>query len=176
MNQKEFERIAVGLRQQAVTLASVMTRGSADADDVAQDAMLKLWAVHDSLRDSSHAHRLIKMIVRQLAVDSFRRHRLTAGLMVAMSEKEEGSGWQPSDNSGTAPDGQMEADEDEEWLRQRIAALPGREMQVMMMRQSEQKSNAEIARIMGIGKASVATMLSAARKKIFNDLKKRNRQ
>ena len=44
----------------------------------------------------------------------------------------------------------------------------------MEMRQGEGKSNDEIARIMGIAPASVATMLSAARRKIFEELKKRN--
>ena len=68
----------------------------------------------------------------------------------------------------------MDMEEDERWLRHRIANLPTREMQVMEMRQGEGKSNDEIARIMGIAPASVATMLSAARRKIFEELKKRN--
>ena len=70
----------------------------------------------------------------------------------------------------------MEVEEDEQWLLERISTLPKREMQVMKMRQTEQMSNSEIANIMGITTASVSTMLSSARKKIFEDLKKRNRQ
>ena len=84
--------------------------------------------------------------------------------------------WQPPDTRTASPHRMMEMDEDERWLKKRIASLPDREMQVMTMRQVEQKSNGEIARILGITAASVATMLSSARRKIFEDLKKRDRQ
>lgn len=176
MNQQEFEQIAAGLRQHAMAQALTVMRSAADAEDVAQDAMLRLWAVHSELRDANHARRLAKIAVRQLFIDSFRHRKRTSALIVTMNGKDEGCEWQPPDNANTGPDGLMEMEEDEKWLRQRMAALPDREMQVMRMRQTEQKSNDEIAAILGIGKASVATMLSAARKKIFEDLKKRNRQ
>ena len=44
------------------------------------------------------------------------------------------------------------------------------------MRQIEQHSNQDIARLLGISEASVKVMLSNARKKLFNDIKKRYRQ
>lgn len=178
MNQKEFETIAGQLRQQALAHAQNMLGNSADAEDLAQDAMLKLWAVHHELRNHGHAFRLARIAVRQLAIDSLRHKKHTSALMVEMDGQKTGdsTAWQPPDTTTASPQGAMEMEEDEQWLRQRMAMLPSREMQVMMMRQTEQKSNGEIARIMGIGTASVATMLSAARKKIFEDLKKRNRQ
>ena len=54
--------------------------------------------------------------------------------------------------------------------------LPPRELQVLRMRQMEHRSNDEIARLLGIGEASVKVMLSNARKKLFNDIKKKYRQ
>lgn len=178
MNQKEFETIAEALRQQALTQAQKMMGNGADADDLAQDAMLKMWAVHNELNNSDHAFRLVRIAVRQLAIDSLRHKKYTSALMVEMDGKQNNDNqiWQPPDTKALSPLSRIEMDEDEQWLKERIAKLPSREMQVMIMRQTEQKSNSEIARIMGIGTASVATMLSAARKKIFEDLKKRNRQ
>ena len=70
----------------------------------------------------------------------------------------------------------MELEEEERWLVQRMKKLPPRELQVLRMRQMEMRSNEEIARLLGIGEASVGVMLSAARKKLFNDIKRRNRQ
>lgn len=178
MNQKTFESIAATLRQQAVAQARMMGLGMADADDVAQDAMLKLWAVHSDLCDIQHANRLARIATRHLVIDSSRHRKLTSELIVAIDGVPEGrSGeWQPPDTRTASPHRMMEMDEDERWLKKRIASLPDREMQVMTMRQVEQKSNGEIARILGITAASVATMLSSARRKIFEDFKKRDRR
>ena len=73
------------------------------------------------------------------------------------------------------PESQLEWKEDEQWLRQRIEQLPPREMQVMRLRQTERRTNEQIAAILGISKDSVATMLSSARRKLFNQIKERNR-
>ena len=168
MRQREFEALATALRQQALATAKAMLRNEAAAEDVAQDTMLRLWAVHDDLRDEAHAQRLARTAARQLAIDTLRRRQRKAALVVPMND---GTG-DGCDN--TSPQSQMETEEDERWLQQRIARLPTREMQVMEMRQAEGKSNEEIARIMGIAPASVSTMLSAARRKLFEELKKRN--
>lgn len=78
------------------------------------------------------------------------------------------------ESDGT-PESHLEWKEDEQWLRQHIESLPPREMQVMNMRQTERRTNEEIAAILGISKESVATVLSSARRKLFNQLKERNR-
>lgn len=178
MSQKEFEIIAAQLRQQALTHARTMGVDATDADDVAQDVMLKLWAIHSDLRDAVHAYSMTRIAVRHLVIDSFRHKRIVSGIVVTMDGRQNSDGacWQAPDTGTPSPHRQMENDEDEQWLKERIDNLPCREMQVMTMRATEQKSNGEIARILGISPASVATMLSSARKKIFEDLKKRNGQ
>lgn len=141
-----------------------------DADDAASDAMLRLWAVHDSLRDTAHAARLAAVIARNVAIDMLRRRPMN------ISGDEAHTSWllqQESDNN--TPETQLEWKEDEQWLRQRIEQLPPREMQVMRLRQTERRTNEQIAAILGISKDSVATMLSSARRKLFNQIKERNR-
>ena len=83
--------------------------------------------------------------------------------------KQSAGGW---DN----PAERIELEEDERWLVQQMEKLPPREMQVLKMRQMEHRSNGEIARLLGISEASVKVILSNARKKLFNDIKIRNRQ
>ena len=142
-----------------------------DADDAASDAMLRLWAVHDSLRDTAHAVRLTAVIARNVAIDMLRRQHPTS-----ISGGDTHTSWllqQESDNN--TPESQLEWKEDEQWLRQRIEQLPPREMQVMRLRQTERRTNEQIAAILGISKDSVATMLSSARRKLFNQIKERNR-
>ena len=142
-----------------------------EANDAASDAMLKLWAVHDSLRDSAHASRLAAVVARNVAIDMLRRQHPTS-----ISGDEAHTSWllqQESDND--TPESQLEWKEDEQWLHQRIEQLPPREMQVMRLRQTERRTNEQIAAILGISKDSVATMLSSARRKLFNQIKERNR-
>ena len=143
-----------------------------DANDAASDAMLKLWAVHDSLRDTAHATRLSAVVARNISIDMLRRQR-----QVSIDTSEVSTSWLMRQQSNDAtPDSQLEWKEDEQWLRQRIEQLPPREMQVMSLRQTERRTNEEIATILGISKESVATVLSSARRKLFNQIKERNRK
>ncbi|MCM1079788.1 MAG: RNA polymerase sigma factor [Bacteroidales bacterium] len=178
MNQKEFEAIASSLRHQALAKARILLSNDASAEDVAQDTMLKLWAIHDDIRNKEHAQRLVSTISQHLAIDTIRHARRTSALMVPINNQTDSdkTPLQPPDSKAISAHRRMEIEEDMQWLSERIATLPNREMQVMKMRQTEMKSNDEIAAIMGITTASVATMLSSARRKIFEDLKKRNKQ
>ena len=160
MNQIQFEQMSPQLRNIAQGYARRYLARADDADDAASDAMLRLWAVHDSLRDTAHAARLAAVIARNVAIDMLRRRRPTS-----ISGE--------SDNN--TPESQLEWKENEQWLRQRIEQLPPREMQVMRLRQTEHRTNEQIAAILGISKDSVATMLSSARRKLFNQIKERNR-
>ena len=143
-----------------------------DANDAASDAILKLWAVHDSLRDTDHAVRLAAVISRNVAIDMLRKRSAPTVCIddVGASQLRMHTATAPT------PDSLMEWHEDEQWLKRRIAQLPPREMQVLHLRQTERRTNEEIAAIIGITKESVATVLSAARRKLFNEIKKRNKQ
>ena len=124
-----------------------------------------------TVADTAHAARLAAVIARNVAIDMLRWRRPTS-----ISGDEAHTSWllqQESDNN--TPESQLEWKEDELWLRQRIEQLPPREMQVMRLRQTERRTNEQIAAILGISKDSVATMLSSARRKLFNQIKERNR-
>lgn len=154
MNQIQFEQMSPQLRTIAQGYARRYLARTDDADDAASDAMLRLWAVHDSLRDTAHAARLVAIIARNVAIDMLRRQRPTS-----ISGDEAHTSWllqQESDNN--TPESQLEWKEDEQWLRQ-----------------TERRTNEQIAAILGISKDSVATMLSSARRKLFNQIKERNR-
>ena len=65
--------------------------------------------------------------------------------------------------------------ENEEWLRRKLDRLPSSEYQVLHLRQVERKTNREIAAILGIEVTSVATLLSRARQKLMEDIRKRKK-
>ena len=172
MNQLQFEQISPQLRTIATGYARRSLARADDVDEAASDAMLRLWAVHDSLRDTAHASRLSAVVARNISIDMLRRQRL-----VSIDASEVPTSWLMRQQSNDAtPESQLEWKEDEQWLRQRIEQLPPREMQVMSLRQTERRTNEEIAAILGISKESVATVLSSARRKLFNQIKERNRK
>ena len=171
MTQSEFEAIALQLRKK-VRATIVRMLSSADAaDDAASDVMLRLWALHGQLNDDSHAFKLALVIARNVSIDMARRQKRSYALF-ADAEK----GVEQPAGRWASPSENMELEEEERWLVQRMEKLPPRELQVLRMRQMEMRSNEEIARLLGISEASVGVMLSAARKKLFNDIKRRNRQ
>lgn len=172
MNQQQFEHIALSLRGIAVGYARRCLSDSDDVNDAASDTMLKLWAVHDSLRDTAHASRLAAVISRNVAIDMLRKRKAAMVRIDDAGVSQLGACL----SAESTPEGAMEWCEGEQWLAQRIEQLPPREMQVLRLRQTERRTNEEIAAIMGIKKESVATVLSVARRKLFNDLKERNRQ
>lgn len=172
VNQQQFENLAPQLRNIALGYARRCLQDADDADDAAGDTMLRLWAVHDSLRDDAHAVRLAAVVSRNAAIDMLRKRRSVSldRDVPDVSKRLLGVA------AGESPDSQMEWKEDEQWLKRRIEKLPPREMQVLRMRQTERRDNGEIAAILGISKESVATVLSSARRKLFNDIKERNRK
>ena len=178
MTQEEFEHIATGMRSKISTQIRRIISGKEDIEDVASDTMLKLWALHEELEDAVHCQKLATVIAQHLAIDFQRKAKRSTNTQVRFPNHPETDGEETPDfqipaTDDSSPDARIEWKEDLLWLRERLQALPGHELQVLRMRQKERKSNAEIAQIMGIKETSVAVMLSAARKKLFNDIKNR---
>lgn len=165
MKQAEFENIASRLRRKAVSTAVAVLSDCDGAEDIAQEVMLKLWTLRDELNGEAHAERLAACMAKNMSIDRTRKLR-TVGL---------DAGWKLIDEKLVAPDTALEELEDMKWLERRLAGLPSAEYKILRLRQVEMKTADEIARMLGIGKSSVATILSRARRKILDDIRKRQR-
>lgn len=166
----DFELIACKLRGAAMTVAKRMVGSTEDAEDVAGDTMLRLWSLHKQIADSNHAIRLAAVVAHNLSADMLRKQSRGRSIFShAIPTMQEA-------DSSSSPAACLEWAEDEEWLRKRMEKLPPRELQILQMRQVEQRSHGEIARLLGLTDASVTVMLSRARHKLFDDIKKRNRK
>ena len=165
MEQAEFEHIAIRIRQRAVATALTFAANGDEAEDIAQETMLKLWTLRTEISDRAHAEKLASCIAHNRAIDSTRRRRtipLDTGRNII-------------DEKTAGPDRAMEDKEDMAWLAERLAKLPSTEYQILRLRQVERKSHEEIARIVGVEKTSVSTILSRARAKMLNEFRKRER-
>ena len=165
MEQAEFEHIATSVRQRAFATALAFTGDRDKAEDIAQETMLKLWTLRSKINGLAHIEKLASCIAHNRAIDS---HRQQAAMSLDC-------GRSVIDDKAVSPDRAIEDKETLAWLENCLAALPSTEYQILWLRQVERKSHDEIARIVGVRKASIPTILSRARLKMLNEFKKRTR-
>lgn len=162
MTDNEFTDIATELRELALKKGRSYLLATDDADDIAQETMLRLWALRRKVNSLRHARGLAVSIAAHLAIDRLRRRRTVSDDFIVNE--------QPSSND---PETDLELKVNDEWLEKELSRLPSTEYQVLHLRQVEGKTNEEIASIIGITPQSVATLLSRARRKLMEKIKRR---
>lgn len=166
MNQKEFEATVKSARQAALNVSHSYGMDEDQSEDIAQDTMLKLWTIHQKLPADKPVEGLAAVVSRHLVIDLLRQQRKTVPIDTQ----------QLIADTRILPDARAEIADNEAWLEKRMQSLPSTEYQVLHLRQVEGKDNDEIARLLGVSPNSVATLLSRARKRLLNDMKRRMRQ
>ena len=165
MTQEEFTYMASWMRTKAMSLAGQFGYSQEDAEDIAQDVMLRLWSLHEQLRDAAHLKASTAITAKRLCIDRWRTTHQHLKIDDAM----------PIVDEDTLHD-QQEYEELEKWLDEQIGSLPSTSGMVLRMRQLEHRELSEIADILGIRQTSVSTLLSRARNELFNKLKRRKQQ
>ena len=162
MDKSAFEQQALTWRQKALTVSRGCGAGREEAEDIAQDVMLRLWQMHDELEHYESPVSLVALMARHLTRNHQRRRpseTLNEATIIALS---------------TGPHELLEQKEDEQWLARRLEQLPTTQRTLLYMRQVERRSHEEIARLLGIEIASVSTLLARARRALLEDIKRRN--
>ena len=165
MTENELIPIVPELRQIALRISHGYTADSQTAEDMAQDTMLKIWAIRESICSARHARGLAGSIAKHLCIDQHRKQRECLFEKLPVDK---------TDHPYTSPDVQMEDKENEQWLQKELSQLPTTQYQVLHLRQVEKKSMDEIAHIIGITPGSAATLLARARQRMLQEIKKRN--
>lgn len=163
MDEKSFEHIAGRLRDKAAMQARRFGLDIADAEDIAQDVMLRMWQMRDDLDRFRSPEALAMTIARRLVFNTFRRKHPESMDAVPANIA--------STESGPLED--IEDKDNEEWLAARMAQLPETWHAILYMRQVEKCSGSEIATRLGIKETSVRTLLARARKILLEKMKER---
>jgi len=134
--------------------------GPADADDVAQEAFLRVWTNAPRWQPLAMFRTWITRIVVNLCLD--RRRRATMLPLEAAG-----------DPAGSAPDAarQIEIDETEREMTAAIAALPDRQRAVIVLTYREGLSNAETAAALDTSVGAVETLLVRAKQALRKSLR-----
>lgn len=128
---------------------------AAEAEDVAQEAMLRLWRMAPGWRSGeAQVSTWLWRVVANLCTDRLRRRRGGVGLDDVPD---------PEDPSPTAVQALVAADRAAA-LDLALAALPDRQRQAVVLRHLEGLPNPEIAEIMGIGVEAVESLTARGKR------------
>ena len=163
MTRSEFEQIAAQLRQKVLKTGLDFFGNKEDAEDAAQDTMVQLWRYLEHIDTQRNVEALAVRVAKNCCVSIYRKRN---SLSPALSQGE----------GVLTPQEQLEAKDTQRMLDETLSMLKPRERQLFDMRALMGLSIDEITQQTGIAKPSVTAMVSAARKKVFTELKRRMKQ
>ncbi|MBB5221748.1 RNA polymerase sigma-70 factor (ECF subfamily) [Amaricoccus macauensis] len=137
-------------------LARRMLREQAEAEDVTQEAMLRLWRIaSDWQPGQAQLGTWLYRVASNLCIDRLRRRREIAS---------DGMPEQADEAPGALA--QIEADDRAVALRAALETLPDRQRLAVVLRHFEERSNPEIAEILDTSVEAVESLLGRARREL----------
>ena len=164
MDRSAFEQQARSWRKKALQVSFNCGAGREEAEDIAQDVMLRLWQMHDDLDRYEKPEALVALMSRHLLRNQQRRRKqqlIDEAMVVSLS---------------SSPHDLLEMKDDDAWLEKRLRQLPTTQRTLLYLREVERRSHEDIARLLGIETTSVSTLLARARRTLLEEIKQRNKQ
>lgn len=153
MNSKDFETLALSLRPGLLKTAGQIVTSEAEAEDLVQDTMLKLWSIRDRLSEYRSVEALARVMIRRMALNAIRgRHgSVSLDTVAELSDTD-------------SADSRLERTESASHIDTVLASLPESQQILIRLRHVEGYDNAAIAAMLGSNEGAVRTALSRARK------------
>ena len=156
MELETFKSTVLPLRDKLLKYSVKLTDDGADAEDIVQEAFLKLWYIRDRLDGYQSVEALSVQVVKNLCLDKLRSKR-----MDRMPENSQ------SILAGTVtPEQLLEQHDAVAIIGRLIQQLPTLQQCIIRMKDVEGYELSEIAQITGTQIESVRVNLSRARKKV----------
>ena len=168
MTQQEFEQIAPELRDEMLRIGRDFFGNEMDADDVAQEGLLVLWRMRERMEPDRRHTGLAIRVAKHCCMDLVRKRRRHE----SESLPNEAVALRYEKSLSATPQEELEASELKTAIGKAIGHLNPSERRLFEMRQLDGLSNDEIAQQTNIPKPSVKSMVSTARKKVFEELKR----
>ena len=145
-------------------VACRLLENAEDAEDLIQEAYLKLWSKREELTLISNPEAFAVTLVKNMCFDLLRSGKyLSDRQHLPLTEAQNAL---PADG--------REAKDDAQLVRMLIARLPQQQRMVMMLRDVKGCSYEEVERLTGLNAVNVRVLLSRARKKIREEFTKWN--
>lgn len=168
MTRKEFEHIAPELRDVMLSVGRNFFGNDADAEDIAQEGMVSMLRYLECMDADKKHHGLAVRIAKHCCMDIVRKRKRATVVSIEDITP-------PNRDVSSSPHEELEAKEIRRAMTEAIDCLKPSERRLFELRQLEGSTLDEIAEQTGIAKPSIKSMLSAARKKVFNELKEKTK-
>ena len=157
MELETFKITVLPLRQKMLNFSRRLVEDAADAEDVVQEAFIKLWYIREKLDAYHSVEALAMQVTKNLSLDKIKLRK-------------------PQISEAVSPDEQLEQKDAAECIRRLIAQLPTLQQTIIRMKDIEGYELAEIAEITATPVENVRVNLSRARKKIREQFLQLNKQ
>jgi len=167
MTQEEFEHIVPKLRELMLSVGRSFFGNDDDAEDVAQEGLVALLRFIDRMEPGVRHDALAIRVAKHCCMDIVRKRK--SNLFISGKINEETA--PPGRDMGASPHEDLEAKELHEAVNRAVQHLKPSERRLFEMRQIEGLELDDIAKQTNIAKPSIKSIVSAARKKVFEEIK-----
>lgn len=154
-----FQSDVLPLKNELFRMALRITQNTAEAEDVVQETMLKVWSRRDQWERLDSIKAFCLTICHNLSLDKVRRMDYQAQSLDATCD--------PADRSHSAnPEEQTVQRDRIQLVRQLISQLPEKQRSCMQLRDIEGMSYKDISEVLGINEQQVKINIFRARQSI----------
>ncbi len=172
--EQSFEALVMQNSEKMIRLAWRMIGNRADAEEIAQEAFLRLYTSLGTFRGDSRVGTWLYRTVSRLCIDYLRREKLRRRLFFFKREDDDFDPLQNTAAEDLPQDERFILREDLRTVRRGIASLSARQRAVLTLRHQEQLPLREIAAILGVSEGSVKVHLHRAVQALRAELAKEN--
>ncbi|NHM07252.1 RNA polymerase sigma factor [Flavobacterium sp. CYK-4] len=162
MNSNEFLHLITPFKDKVFRLAKRLLVSTEEAEDAAQEVMLKLWNKNQSLSEYQSVEALAMTMTRNYCLDQLKSKR-ASNLQIVH---------QNFTNRDPSLQQQLEDADALDWVSKIINNLPEQQKMIVQLRDIEQQEFSEIAKILEMNETAVRVALSRARKTIRENMTK----
>ena len=160
-----FQADVLPLKNILFRLALRITQNRADAEDVVQETMMKVWNRRGEWQQIENMEAFCLTVCRNVSLDKLRR--MDRQVLSLDEQPTEAGGFDPIDHSHSANPEQQAVQRDRlQQVRRIISQLPEKQRSCMQLRDIEGKSYRDIATILGITEQQVKVNIFRARQTV----------
>lgn len=156
----EFIHSVERLRGDLLWQARRLLDSEDDAEDAVQETLMKLWIMKERILNADKMRNMAKIVCRNVSLNILRDARQLVPIETADTVSMQGN-----------PQVLLEERESRQKLKHSIETLTDKQRTILRMRNVENMSYADIAKIIGTSESSVRGMISKARLALLKQMK-----